>query len=73
MFFVLPRCSPQDVCPHVVMSTPTKIRTYEGEFGMIPQLLGNDEAFISKSIERLDPLKPWGLDINMGCPVKHTL
>ena len=50
-----------------------EIRTYQGEFGMIPQLLGNEEGFIAESIERLKPLQPWGIDINMGCPVKHTL
>lgn len=39
----------------------------------IPQILGNDEWYISRSLKRLEPLEPWGIDINMGCPVKRTL
>lgn len=39
----------------------------------VPQLLGNEESYIRASIEKLLPMQPWGIDINMGCPVKRTL
>ncbi len=39
----------------------------------IPQLLGNEERFIGPSVEKLMALKPWGFDINMGCPATHLL
>ena len=39
----------------------------------IPQLLGNEERFITPSIAKLSPLNPWGYDINMGCPATHVL
>ncbi|SMF07010.1 tRNA dihydrouridine synthase [Pseudobacteriovorax antillogorgiicola] len=40
---------------------------------MIPQILGNEEWYIERSLRKLDHLEPWGIDINMGCPVKRTL
>lgn len=39
----------------------------------VPQLLGNEEKFIAPSIEKLLPSKPWGFDINMGCPTRKTI
>ncbi len=39
----------------------------------VPQLLINEERFVRPSIEKLASLSPQGIDINMGCPVKHTL
>ncbi len=39
----------------------------------IPQLLINEKRFVKPSIEKLCALGPSGIDINMGCPVKHTL
>lgn len=45
----------------------------EGEDGLVPQILGNEESFIQKSTEAL---KNWGaeaIDINMGCPVQKAL
>jgi len=39
----------------------------------VPQLLINEERFVRPSIDKLVELGPSGLDINMGCPVKHTL
>ncbi len=44
-----------------------------GEKPFIPQILGNEEKFIAPSIEKLMALEPWGIDINMGCPVTHSL
>lgn len=43
------------------------------ERNFVPQLLGNEEKFISASIERLLPANPWGFDINMGCPTRKTI
>ncbi len=45
----------------------------DNEQYFIPQLLGNEENLIRDSINRLMPLKPWGFDINMGCPSMKTL
>lgn len=49
------------------------LRTSVGEDGLIPQLLCNEEEFIAQSMEKLRRLYPWGVDINMGCPVTQTL
>ncbi len=40
---------------------------------LIPQILGNEESFIKKSLIKLEELKIRGLDINMGCPVQKAL
>lgn len=47
--------------------------TAENERGLVPQLLGNEERFIAPSLEKLQELNPWGIDINMGCPKKKNL
>jgi len=44
-----------------------------GEEDLIPQLLGNDEGLIEKSLEKLQAIRPAGIDINMGCPVSKVL
>lgn len=44
-----------------------------GENGLIPQLLCNEESFIAESMRKLWWMHPWGVDINMGCPVTATL
>ncbi len=49
------------------------LRTSCGEQGLIPQLLCNEEVFIQESMAKLHGLHPWGIDINMGCPVTQTL
>jgi tRNA-dihydrouridine synthase B len=59
--------------PYEKIERVDELRTADGETHFIPQLLGNEEHFIEKSIEKLMPLKPWGFDINMGCPAKQTL
>ena len=45
----------------------------ENESYLVPQLLGNEERLIAPSIEKLLELRPWGIDINMGCPKNKTL
>jgi tRNA-dihydrouridine synthase B len=47
--------------------------TAVGENGLVPQLLCNEESYIADSLTKLSGLHPWGIDINMGCPVTQTL
>ncbi|WP_186646689.1 tRNA dihydrouridine synthase [Fluviispira vulneris] len=59
--------------PNEKLETTHELKTARNEAFFIPQLLGNEEKFIAPSIEKLLIKKPWGFDINMGCPVSHTL
>lgn len=43
------------------------------EDGLVPQLLGNEQAPIAESIRRLESWGAAGIDINMGCPVAKAL
>jgi nifR3 family TIM-barrel protein len=45
----------------------------EEERDLVPQLLANEERFIRESAKKLQILRPAGVDINMGCPVKKAL
>lgn len=49
--------------------------TYRGvdEEGLVPQILGNEEAFIAQSVQQLIEWGAQGIDINMGCPVQKAL
>jgi tRNA-dihydrouridine synthase B len=55
-----------------VGKTP-QTRVAPGEDDLIPQLLGNDEELIGRSLEKLEGIQPAGIDINMGCPVSRVL
>jgi tRNA-dihydrouridine synthase len=59
--------------PSERLHTTNELKTSPNEQGFIPQLLGNEERFIKLSIDKLKTINPWGFDINMGCPVSHTL
>jgi tRNA-dihydrouridine synthase len=59
--------------PYEKIGDVDELRVVEGERTFVPQLLGNEESYIAKSIAKLMPLSPWGFDINMGCPAKQTL
>ena len=59
--------------PYERVDRVDELRVVQGERNFVPQLLGNEESFISKSIAKLMELEPWGFDINMGCPAKQTL
>ncbi len=60
--------------PQEKLESADSLKTaWGGEKPFIPQILGNEEKFIAPSIEKLMPLEPWGIDINMGCPVTHSL
>ncbi len=50
-----------------------ELKVASGESFFVPQLLGNEEAFIGPSVKKLMELSPWGFDINMGCPQSHVL
>lgn len=53
--------------------TPETLRMAQ-ESGLVPQILGNEEVAIQKSVQRL--VNEWGadgIDINMGCPVQKAL
>lgn len=54
-------------------TTPETLRRPE-ELNLVPQILGNEEGPIEKSVCRL--INEWGasgIDINMGCPVQKAL
>lgn len=60
--------------PHEVFSRVPECSRHDSETDLVPQILGNDEAEISKSVARLE--SEWGasgIDINMGCPVRKAL
>ncbi|NBX16076.1 MAG: tRNA-dihydrouridine synthase family protein [Proteobacteria bacterium] len=59
--------------PDEKLSTTNELKTADGEDFFIPQLLGNEEEYIAPSVRKLLTVNPWGFDINMGCPVSHTL
>jgi len=50
-----------------------ELRVMNEESHFVPQLLGNEESYIARSIDKLMPLNPWGFDINMGCPARQHL
>lgn len=52
--------------------TPETKRLAEEDY-LVPQILGNEEIPILKSILRLKEWGAQGIDINMGCPVKKAL
>ena len=56
-----------------LLTTPETMRRPEEKF-LVPQILGNEEIPIEKSVIRL--VNEWGasgIDINMGCPVQKAL
>ncbi len=50
-----------------------ELRVMDQEKHFVPQLLGNEESYIARSIDKLMPIEPWGFDINMGCPARQHL
>lgn len=45
----------------------------ENEVDLVPQILGNEEEPIAKSLRKLEAWGAIGVDINMGCPVQKAL
>lgn len=59
--------------PNQKLSQVSMAKISEGEQNLVPQILGNEEAPIQRTIEILKGLGAVGIDINMGCPVKKAL
>lgn len=59
--------------PGEKLETTNELKTAPGESFFVPQLLGNEEKYIEPSVRKLLSVRPFGFDINMGCPVNHTL
>lgn len=53
-------------------TTPEAMRGVFEE-GLVPQILGNEEAPIALSVKKLEEWGAQGIDINMGCPVQKAL
>lgn len=52
--------------------TPETLRDPD-ESGLNPQILGNEEQFITPSLKKLEDWGASAVDINMGCPVRRAL
>jgi tRNA-dihydrouridine synthase len=55
-----------------LQTTPEAMRS-PLESGLVPQILGNEEIAISRSVKKLVEWGAQGIDINMGCPVQKAL
>lgn len=56
----------------ILGETPETLKA-DGEDGLVPQILGNEEEFIAKSVVKLSEWGAEAIDINMGCPVQKAL
>ena len=52
--------------------TPETMKS-EGDKGLVPQILGNEEKYIAPTVEKLIEWGAVAIDINMGCPVQKAL
>lgn len=60
--------------PHEVFSRVPECSRHPLETDLVPQILGNEESEIARSVKRLeDEWGASGIDINMGCPVRKAL
>jgi tRNA-dihydrouridine synthase B len=59
--------------PSENLSSSFELQTFNNESFFVPQLLGNEKIRIEESVQKLSKLNPLAFDINMGCPVSHTL
>lgn len=59
--------------PNEKLQSTLELKFQEDEENLVVQLLANEEKPIMESLKRLEQLNPIGVDINMGCPVSHTL
>lgn len=59
--------------PQEILGETPETQKMDNEKFLVPQILGNDEAFISKSVQKLEQWGAHGIDINMGCPVQKAL
>lgn len=56
----------------ILGETPETLKALN-EDGLVPQILGNEEEFIAKSVIKLEQWGAEAIDINMGCPVQKAL
>lgn len=59
--------------PDEIMNQKPENTKHDSELDLVPQILGNEEPFVSKSVQKLKDWGAIGVDINMGCPVKKAL
>ncbi len=59
--------------PNEELGSTPETRRAPGETHLVPQILGNEEEPIRKSLQKLEDWGVCGVDINMGCPVKKAL
>jgi tRNA-dihydrouridine synthase B len=59
--------------PREEMGATAETMRVEDENPLVPQILGNEEEPIRKSVEKLAEWGAAGVDINMGCPVNKAL
>ena len=59
--------------PSEKLETTHQLKAHSSEKRLVIQILGNEEKYIGPSLEKLREHNPFGYDINMGCPVSHTL
>lgn len=60
--------------PNEIFTRVPEILRAADETDLVPQILGNEETAIRKSVARLEcEWRASGIDINMGCPVKKAL
>lgn len=59
--------------PHEEMGKTWETLQLAGENTLVPQILGNEQEPIHKSIAKLEAWGAVGVDINMGCPVAKAL
>lgn len=56
----------------ILGQTPETLKTARDNY-IVPQILGNEEIPIEKSVQKLVEWGAVGIDINMGCPVQKAL
>lgn len=59
--------------PNQKLGTAAMIKFAEDEENLIPQILGNEQKPIERTVSLLKSWGAVGIDINMGCPVKKAL
>lgn len=59
--------------PHEVLGQTPETYKAENDADLVPQILGNEDDPIQKTVEKLCEWGVAGIDINMGCPVKKAL
>jgi len=59
--------------PTEAIGTRTETAFAPSENNLVPQILGNEEGFIVRSLARLAAFDPLAVDFNLGCPVGQAI